>query len=65
LKGALHHGDECGLAQEGRIVICPGKDTFSASGGDAFCYTAGKKHWIESRSESGAQILWISALPSF
>jgi len=46
-------------------VICLGKDTFGASKGDAFYYTADKRHWIENRSQSRAQILWISAPPSF
>jgi quercetin dioxygenase-like cupin family protein len=33
--------------------------------GDAFYYTANKKHWIENRSDKAAKILWISAPPSF
>ena len=64
-KENSHYGDECGLVQEGRIVICLGKDTFGASKGDAFYYTADKRHWIENRSQSRAQILRISAPPSF
>lgn len=64
-KEKTHYGDECGLVREGQIVICLGKDTFRASKGDAFYYTADKKHWIENRSKSRAQFLWISAPPSF
>ena len=64
-KEKTHYGDECGLVREGQIVICLGKDTFKASKGDAFYYTADKKHWIENRSKSRAQFLWISAPPSF
>ncbi|HPW68474.1 MAG TPA: cupin domain-containing protein [Deltaproteobacteria bacterium] len=64
-KEKSHYGDECGLVREGQIVICLGKDTFRASKGDAFYYTADKKHWIENRSKSEAQFLWISAPPSF
>ena len=47
------------------IVITLGKDTFKASKGDAFYFTSDKKHWIENRSKTKAQILWISAPPSF
>jgi transcriptional regulator with XRE-family HTH domain len=64
-KEKSHYGDECGLVREGQIVINLGKDTFKASKGDAFYYTADKKHWIENRSKNRAQILWISAPPSF
>ena len=64
-KEKSHYGDECGLVREGQITICLGKDMFKASKGDAFYYTADKKHWIENRSKSRAQILWISAPPSF
>jgi transcriptional regulator with XRE-family HTH domain len=64
-KEKSHYGDECGLVREGQIVITLGKDTFKASKGDAFYYTADKKHWIENRSKMRAQILWISAPPSF
>ncbi|MFY9399511.1 MAG: XRE family transcriptional regulator [Desulfomonilia bacterium] len=60
-----HYGDECGMVREGQIVICLGKETFRASEGDAFYYTADKRHWIENRSKTRAQIIWISAPPSF
>jgi transcriptional regulator with XRE-family HTH domain len=61
----VHYGDECGIVLTGKIVINLGKDTYRASTGDSFYYTANKKHWIENRSEKAAKILWISAPPSF
>jgi len=60
-----HYGDECGLVLNGMIVINLGKEIYRASTGDAFYYTASKKHWIENKSEKAAKILWISAPPSF
>mgnify|MGYP001767633838 FL=1 len=64
-KEKSHYGDECGLVREGQIVITLGKDTFRASKGDAFYFTSDKKHWIENKTKARAQILWISAPPSF
>jgi transcriptional regulator with XRE-family HTH domain len=64
-KEKSHSGDECGLVREGQVVIVLGKDTFKASKGDAFYFTSDKKHWIENRAKTQAQILWISAPPSF
>lgn len=64
-KEKSHYGDECGLVLTGQIVFTLGKETYKASRGDAFYYTADKKHWIENRSKSKAQIMWISAPPSF
>ena len=60
-----HYGDECGFVLIGKIVITVGKETHRASAGDAFYYTANKKHWIENRSDKAAKIIWISAPPSF
>jgi transcriptional regulator with XRE-family HTH domain len=64
-KEKSHYGDECGLVREGQVVINLGKDTFKASKGDAFYFTSDKKHWIENKTKLRAQILWISAPPSF
>lgn len=60
-----HYGDECGIVLAGKIVINVGKEAYRASIGDAFYYTADKKHWLENRSDKPAKILWISAPPSF
>lgn len=60
-----HYGDECGYVLVGKIIINVGKDAYRAFVGDAFYYTANKKHWIENRSDKAAKILWISAPPSF
>jgi transcriptional regulator with XRE-family HTH domain len=64
-KEKSHHGDECGLVREGQVVITLGKDIYRALKGDAFYFTSDKKHWIENRTKAKAQILWISAPPSF
>lgn len=60
-----HYGDECGYVLTGKIVINIGKETYKASTGDTFYYTANRKHWIENKSDKPAKILWISAPPSF
>ncbi|HOJ14408.1 MAG TPA: XRE family transcriptional regulator [Deltaproteobacteria bacterium] len=60
-----HYGDECGYVLTGKIVINIGKETYKASAGDTFYYTANRKHWIENKSDKPAKILWISAPPSF
>ena len=64
-KEKTHSGDECGIVLSGKILINVGMDAYKASKGDAFYYTADKTHWIENRSKTKAQILWISAPPSF
>ena len=60
-----HYGDECGIVLMGKIIINLGKEAYSAQAGDAFYYTANKKHSLENKSDKPAKILWISAPPSF
>jgi quercetin dioxygenase-like cupin family protein len=60
-----HYGDECGIVLMGKIIINLGKEAYIAQAGDAFYYTANKKHSLENRSNKPAKILWISSPPSF
>ena len=60
-----HRGDECGVVLSGKLTINLGKEVYTAQMGDAFYYTAGKKHFLENKSDKPAKILWISAPPSF
>ncbi len=60
-----HYGDECGLVLSGKVWINTGKEVHRALAGDAFYYTADRKHWLENKSQTTAKIIWISAPPSF
>ncbi|MCD6570829.1 MAG: helix-turn-helix domain-containing protein [Deltaproteobacteria bacterium] len=64
-KEDAHYGDESGLVLTGKVWINLDKETFKASKGDAFYYTANKQHWLENKSKRVSKILWISAPPSF
>ena len=58
-----HEGEELGYVLKGEITIIIGKEKHRARAGEAFYYTPDKKHYITSKK--GAEILWVSAPPSF
>lgn len=58
-----HEGEEFGYVLKGEITLIIGKDKHKAKAGEAFYYTPDKKHYITSKK--GAEILWVSAPPSF
>ncbi len=58
-----HEGEEFGYVLKGEITVIIGKDKHRAKAGEAFYYTPDKKHYITSKK--GAEILWVSAPPSF
>ena len=58
-----HEGEEFGYVLKGEIVIVLGKERYKAKAGESFYYTPDRKHFITSKK--GAEILWVSAPPSF
>ena len=58
-----HAGEEFGYVLKGEIVIVLGKERYKAKAGESFYYTPDRKHYIISKK--GAEILWVSAPPSF
>lgn len=58
-----HEGEEFGYVIKGEITIVIGSEKHPAKAGEAFYYTPDKKHYITSKK--GAEILWVSAPPSF
>ena len=58
-----HEGEEFGYVLKGEIIITLGSDKYRAKAGESFYYTPDKKHYISSKK--GAEILWVSAPPSF
>ena len=58
-----HEGEEFGYVLKGEIVIELGKERYKAKAGESFYYTPDRKHYITSKK--GAEILWVSAPPSF
>ena len=58
-----HEGEEFGYVLKGEIVILLGKERYKAKAGESFYYTPDRKHYITSKK--GAEILWVSAPPSF
>lgn len=58
-----HEGEEFGYVLKGEIIIALGSDKHRAKAGESFYYTPDKNHYISSKK--GAEILWVSAPPSF
>ena len=58
-----HEGEEFGYVVRGRITVHIGKEEFHAGKGDSFYLYPEKEHYISS--DKGAEILWVSAPPSF
>ena len=58
-----HEGEEFGYVLKGKITIHLGKNTHYVNQGESFYYTPDKIHYIESKT--GAEVIWVSAPPSF
>ena len=58
-----HEGEEFGYVLKGRVSIHIGKQICQAKAGESFYYKPDKKHFITSKA--GAEIIWVSAPPSF
>ena len=58
-----HEGEEFGYVIKGEITLHIGKTVQNASAGESFYFTPAKQHFITS--EKGAEIIWVSAPPSF
>lgn len=58
-----HEGEEFGYVLRGEIIIFLGKEKHKAKAGESFYFTSDKTHYITSKK--GAEILWVSAPPSF
>lgn len=60
---APHEGEEFGYVLKGEITIVIGRESHKAKAGESFYYTPDKTHYITTKK--GAEILWVSAPPSF
>ncbi|MGN0382878.1 MAG: helix-turn-helix domain-containing protein [Eubacterium sp.] len=58
-----HEGEEFGYVIKGSIEISIGSKLYKAKAGEAFYFTADKKHFIKSKN--GATIIWVTTPPSF
>lgn len=58
-----HEGEEFGFVLSGQISVVIDGKTYKAQKGESFYFEPKYKHYIESKK--GAQILWVSAPPSF
>lgn len=58
-----HEGEEFGYVLKGEITITLGNEKHRAKAGESFYYKPDKSHYISSKK--GAEILWVSAPPSF
>ena len=58
-----HEGEEFGYVLSGSVFVTLGKQTYKVKKGEAFYFTANKKHMLSSKT--GASVLWVSAPPNF
>ena len=58
-----HEGEEFGYVLKGEIILVLGSERHKAKTGESFYYKPDKNHYITSKK--GAEILWVSAPPSF
>ncbi|MDE5819185.1 MAG: cupin domain-containing protein, partial [Lachnospiraceae bacterium] len=58
-----HEGEEFGYVLSGQISVVIDGKAYKAQKGESFYFVPKYKHYIESKK--GAQILWVSAPPSF
>lgn len=58
-----HEGEEFGYVLNGEITIHLGKNSHKVKEGESFYYTPDKIHYITSKT--GAEVIWVSAPPSF
>lgn len=63
-----HEGEEFGYVLEGKVRVVVGGHSSIASKGDAFYFSADKKHYLENVNTEGSgvsKVLWISCPPTF
>lgn len=60
-----HEGEEFGYVVSGSIALHIGAKRYRLKKGDSFYYTPWAAHYIENTGKRDAQILWVSAPPSF
>ena len=60
-----HEGEEFGYMLKGSAVLHIGKHTYSLKQGDSFYFTANKRHFVENKSDSESELLWVSSPPTF
>ena len=60
-----HEGEEFGYILQGSITVHLGNVSYKAKKGEAFYFTANKKHYITANEKTGATLIWVSSPPSF
>jgi Predicted transcriptional regulators len=60
-----HEGEEFGYILQGSITVHLGNISYKAKKGEAFYFTANKKHYITASVKTGATLIWVSSPPSF
>lgn len=58
-----HEGEEFGYVLQGAVTIHLGSKVYRAKKGESFYYKSDKQHYLTSKA--GAQIIYVSAPPSF
>ena len=60
-----HEGEEFGYVLSGSVVVHIGGQSHKARKGESFYFTPSRNHYLENTGKVPAQIIWVSAPPSF
>jgi len=58
-----HEGEEFGYVVKGKVTIHIGTEEYTAGRGESFYIHPEREHYLSS--DTGAEIIWVSAPPSF
>lgn len=60
-----HEGEEFGYVLKGSVYLIEGESATRIASGSSFCIHPGDDHYLENRSKTVAQVLWVSTPPTF
>ena len=60
-----HEGEEFGFVLSGQIAVHIGAHHYSAKKGDSFYIYPHLQHYLQNYGKKTAQVIWVSAPPSF
>lgn len=60
-----HEGEEFGYVLSGSVVVHIGGQSHKARKGESFYFMPSRNHYLENTGKVPAQIIWVSAPPSF
>ena len=60
-----HEGEEFGFVLKGQVILVLGKKRHLVKTGESFYFTPSKTHYLINKSNTKAELIWVSCPPNF